>query len=110
MIPKDDKIPVLTPGTHLLVAGALGLLTFFLFIWLSDFVIDSLMPKSWNRQIVWFVSFFIVVSAPIFIFDTFVPASCPKCGGKMFGSSFQTAYKECKKCKYMYRYGWFGKD
>ena len=110
MLNANNKSPILSPGKHLMAAGAVGFLTFFLFIGVSDYVMDLLIPQNWNRQFVMIASFLILVPIPIFIFDKFVPARCPKCTGKMFGSSFRPAYKECTQCKHMYRYGWFESD
>ena len=108
---EDNKIPRLTPNTHLLVGGAIGFISFFLFIFIWESIIKSFLPDNWNKTSVMIIAFLIVVPIPVFVFDLFVPARCSKCDGEMFGSSFSpNPYKKCKKCHYRYEYSIFGND
>ncbi len=100
----------LTPKKHLLVACGIGFLSFIIFIFFWDMVADFLFPKDWNRGLIFMFAFLILISLPINIFDLLVPAKCPKCDGKMFGTSFRPPYKKCKKCNYLYEYKVFGKN
>jgi hypothetical protein len=102
--------PALTPNTHLLVAGIIGLISFFLFIIVWESIVSYFLPDNWNKTLVMMISFLVIVPIPVFIFDALVSARCPKCDGEMFGSSFRPPYKECKKCQYRYEYSIFGNN
>ena len=109
MLSKNSN-PVLTPKKHLLVAGAISLVSFLLFIVFWKSVINYLLPDNWNKNLVMMISSLLIIPIPILVFDMLVSAECPKCNGKMFGSSFRPPYKECKKCNYLYEYNFLGED
>ncbi len=98
----------LTPNTHLLVAGLIALASFSTFFLAHNIVADQIIPSSWNKRIAMMILFLVVMLIPVSVFDKFVPAKCPKCGGEMFGSTFRPSHKECRNCNYYHEYWFFG--
>lgn len=93
---------MLSVRAHIITAGAVFFGCFFFAVDLFDWV-----GKYWGQgpsyKFLCIVGAATIVCIPMYLFDRYVPAECPKCGGKMYGCGDCYRWrKKCKGCGYTY--------
>jgi len=85
---------------------AVGIVGFGTFI-AATIIGDRLISQGWSKFTVVLIVL-LLVSSLVFVCDRFIPAECPRCGGKMHGNG-STRYweKTCKTCGYIYEEKFF---